>query len=118
VRRTSIISALLILVFTTSASACISGWSTPSADSCSPGLSHPHCPRKQSVRPVCGQSVKPLPAKCGLRSFTQFHFIAFHPLETRTPLRCVARSLAAATDAVIIVSSIGSPETDRGPPRS
>src|SRR5262249_35827277 len=91
VRRTGIISALLILVFTTSVSACISGWGSPSAASCSTARSQ-HCPRKSSsARPACSHSVTSLPAKCSLRGFAQLHFITFHPLETCTPLRCVAR---------------------------
>jgi hypothetical protein len=48
----------------------------------------------------------------------QFQFVAFHGFEISTPLRRVTGNISAPFDSTIIISSIGSPETDRGPPRS
>ena len=53
-----------------------------------------------------------------MRSFIQFQFVALHAFRISAPLQPAAGSFSRPPDAVIIVSSIGSPETDRGPPRS
>jgi hypothetical protein len=120
-RRTSVTSALLIAVLATAGSACASGWGSPFAGSC------PHtrkeCAHKKSatekvVALPCAHVLTPLSAKCSVRSFAHFRFIAFHTVETSIPLQLAARSIAPPSNARIIVSSVGSPETDRGPPRS
>jgi hypothetical protein len=53
-----------------------------------------------------------------MRSFVQIQFVAFRAFQISTPLLRSPGNLPAPSDSVIIVSSIGSPETDRGPPRS
>jgi hypothetical protein len=67
---------------------------------------------------VCGHILKSLPGNCGLRNFVQFQFVEFHNFEISAPLRATSDNISAPLDSAIIVSSIGSPETDRGPPRS
>jgi len=53
-----------------------------------------------------------------MRSFVPFQFLPFHAFEISTPLQRAAGNIPAPFDFVILVSSIGSPETDRGPPAS
>jgi hypothetical protein len=122
VRRTSITSVLLILVFATSASACVAEWGSQPATSCPHSSTRRVCVREKPGTAMafglCGHVLKSVPGKCGLRSFVQFQFVAFHKFEISAPLRRVAGNISAPFDSAIIVSSIGSPETDRGPPRS
>lgn len=122
-RRNSIISVLLILVLAASASGCVGGWGSQSAISCHRPSPRPACARGRLgtstvVGPACGHVLKALPGKCGLRGFVQFQFGAFQTFEISTPLPRVAGNISAPFDSAIIVSSIGSPETDRGPPCS
>jgi hypothetical protein len=71
-----------------------------------------------AANPVCGYVLKSQSGRCGIRGFAQFQFVTFHAFEISTPLQRAAGSIPAPFDFVIIVSSIGSPETDRGPPAS
>jgi hypothetical protein len=66
----------------------------------------------------CGRVLGPSPVTCGIRGFVQPKFAAFHGVEISIPLRCVAGRVSAPSDVPVVVSSVGSPETDRGPPRS
>jgi hypothetical protein len=123
VRRTFITSELLILVLATSASACVAGWGSQSATSCPRPSIRPACARKKTGTSktgdtACGHVLQSVPGQCGLRGLVQSQFVAFHKFEISTPLRRVAGNISAPLDSAIIVSSIGSPETDRGPPRS
>jgi hypothetical protein len=70
------------------------------------------------VGSVCGDVVKSMPGHCSLRSLLRFQFPAFQRFEVSTPLRRTAEIISAPRGASIIATSIGSPETDRGPPRS
>jgi hypothetical protein len=122
-RRASITSVLLILALGTSASACVAGWGSQSAPSCvRPNARQARARTKPSISTAvgttCGHSLKSLPGNCGLRNFVQFQFVTFHKFEVHTPLRPTCGNISAPLDSAIIVSSIGSPETDRGPPRS
>jgi len=121
VRRTST-SVLLILVLATSASACVAGWGQQEASSSHSSDRQACTGRKQvvssPVRAGCGHVLKSLPGRCGMRSFIQFQFVAFHAFQISAPFRRATGNISRPPDAVIIVSSIGSPETDRGPPRS
>jgi hypothetical protein len=118
-RRTSIASVLLILVLATSASACVAGWGQQ-ADSCAHTI-RPVSPLAKpgiATRTQCSHALESLPGRCGMRSFIQFQFVAFHAFQISAPLKRAAGNISRPPDAVIIASSIGSPETDRGPPRS
>jgi hypothetical protein len=53
-----------------------------------------------------------------MRGLVQFQLLALHSVEISLPLQRPVSNIAAPLDSTIIVSSIGSPETDRGPPRS
>lgn len=111
--RRSITSVLLIVAMATSASACVAGWCSQLETSCRPAGVRKACARE---KPACGPLIKSLPGKCGLRSFLQFHFAAFFTFEISTPFRCASSTISVPSDSVIIASSIGTPETDRGPP--
>jgi hypothetical protein len=121
-RRTSITSVLLILALVTSASACVAGCGSQTAPSCSRTGTRLACARKEpriatSMGRACGNVLKSQPARCGMRSFIQLQFVTLPTFEISVPLRRTA-SNSVPLDSMIVVSSIGSPETDRGPPRS
>jgi len=123
VRRTSLTSVLLIVVFNISAPACVAGWGSSPATFCRAASTRQACARKKlgtatAVGAPCGHLLKSQPDRCGLRSFVQFQFGAFRAFQISMPLRRAAGSISAPFDSGIIVSSIGSPETDRGPPLS
>jgi len=122
---------ILIVALATSASACVAGWGSEAASACSQPKTHAACAgkcpeakrmsdgsRKSAGRSACKYVVKTQPGKCGMRSFVQLEFLTRPASEISNPLRREAGNIAAPDDGVIIVSSVGSPETDRGPPRS
>jgi hypothetical protein len=122
VRRISITAVLLILVLVPSASACVAGWGSPITPSCPRTISRRDCTRKETATATirgraCGEVLKSLPARCGMRSFIQFQFVSLAGFEIAAPIKRTA-SNPVAFDSVVVVSSIGSPETDRGPPIS
>ena len=118
-RRASITSVLLIVVLASSASACVAGSGNPSLAACSRDrrISAPAKP-KVAVRSTCGHDLRSLPGRCGMRTFVQFQFVALHTEEIVSPLTRPAGRILLPSDSVILISSIGSPETDRGPPNS
>jgi hypothetical protein len=123
VHRTSITSALLILVVVTSASACVAECGSRPAPSCSRTNARRACTRKQAYtattkNPACGDTVKSQPGRCGMRGFIPFQSVTLPAFEISSPLNHTDGKVSAPLNAVIVVSSIGSPETDRGPPRS
>jgi len=121
-RRTAIISVLLSVVTAGSASACVGGWGSQSAHSCLSTGTRRTCVRKEArtttMRPACGDVLKSQPGRCGMRSFIQFQFVTLHACGISAPLQHATGRISARFDSRIVVSSIGSPETDRGPPRS
>jgi hypothetical protein len=119
VRRTSIIFVLILVLAT---SACVTGWGSQQTDSCVHPSARQCCGRKSSriatgVGVACRPVLKALPDKCSMRSFIPFQFVALHATQASAPLQ-PAGYISPAFDSVIIFSSIGPPETDRGPPRS
>lgn len=122
-RRPFITSALLILVLVPSASACVAGCGIQAEASCSDTARRHACRRKEPGIAItkhsrCSPVVKSLPSTCGMRSFVPFQFVSLHAADTSVPLQYAAGHISLPMDSVIIISSIGSPETDRGPPRS
>lgn len=122
-RRASATSVLLILAFATSASACVTGWRSQPKASCQRPSTGKTCSRKQPGTKVargsaCGHVLKSPSGQCSLRSFAQLQAAELHRFEIPTPLRQAAGQVTLPFNSVIVVSSIGSPETDRGPPRS
>jgi len=123
VRRVSITSVLLILALVASSSSCVAGWGSQRAASCSHSIVRKSCVRKnhavaKAMDPDCGRVLEQSPGTCGIRGFFQAKFAAFRGIEISIPLRRVAGRVSAPSDFPIMVSSVGSPETDRGPPRS
>lgn len=66
----------------------------------------------------CVLLLKAQPDKCGMRGFFQSQFVALRTAGICTPVRRAAGNNSAPFDSTTIVSSVGSPETDRGPPLS
>jgi hypothetical protein len=119
VRRTSITSALLILVMATSGSACVVGWgSQPDTYAARQACAGKKSGTATAKQPVCRPLLKSPPGKCGVRSFVQFQFVALHRFAISAPLQRAVSSISPPLALVILASSIGSPETDRGPPCS
>ena len=122
VRLAPITSVLLILVLATSASACVVGWGSQPAPSCSRTSTLGPCARKEprtaTMRPACGDVLKSQPGRCDMRSFIQFQVVSLHTFEISDPLEHKASNISAPIDSRVVVCSVGSPETDRGPPRS
>ena len=121
-RRTSITSGLLILVFATSASGCAIGWNSDPGTYCPRPSARQACVRKKpgttaARRSACGHILKSLPGRCSSRSLAQFQFAELHRFEIPSPLRQAGSKISLPCNPVI-ASSIGSPQTDRGPPRS
>ena len=52
-----------------------------------------------------------------MRTFVQLQVVALHTLDIVSPLTRPAGGISIPSDSVILISSIGSPETDRGPPQ-
>lgn len=124
VRRTSITSALLVMALATSSSGCVDGWGRHVALSCPRPRVRQDCARKKPASAAamglqCGHLLRSLPGNCGVRGFVQAQVAALHAFEASTPLRRTASCISAPFGSgIIIISAIGSPETDRGPPRS
>jgi len=123
------ISVMLIGVLAASASGCVAEWGSREATSCVDRSGRDRCrsakasslaAKAGSLAAVSGLclTVGSLPGRCGLRGLLSFQFIAFRSIEIVTPLEVALSGVSAASDSKIIVSSVGSPETDRGPPLS
>ena len=119
----SSIAGLLILVFATSTFGCATGSGREPLGFCARGRSQRLCtPRKsRSAEPKssrCGHVLKLSRGQCSLRSLAQFQFAELRDFEISSPLQRATGKASPALDSRIIVLSIGSPETDRGPPYS
>ena len=121
-RRNALISAFLVIVLATAAFGCVSDWSGKPSSSCNNSSIQKPCVRKPGTavakRSGCGDNVKSVPGLCNVRGFAQFQFTEFRKFEIAGPLRQVEGRISRPRNAAILVSSIGSPETDRGPPTS
>ncbi len=121
-RRAAFTSVLLILVLVTSASACVAGCDGQIPPSRPHTINRRAYTRKEPPTAIIrgrafGDVLKSLPARCGMRSFIQFQFVTLAVFEIAAPFKRMG-SNSVPCGSVIAVSSIGSPETDRGPPRS
>ena len=121
--RSSIASGLLILVFATSAFGCATGSGSEPRGFCPRGRSQRLCTTSKSRVAVptsfrCGNVLKSSRGQCSLRSLVQFQFAELRDFEISTPLQRATGKASPALTSRIIVLSIGSPETDRGPPHS
>ena len=121
--RSSITSGLLILVFATSAFGCATGSDSEPLRFCPRGRSQRLCTTSKSraAEPKssrCGYVLKSSRGQCSLRSLAQFQFAELRDFEVSRPLQRATGKASPALNSRIIVLSIGSPETDRGPPHS
>jgi hypothetical protein len=122
-RRIHVMAALLVLLLTTSASVCITGWTDEPSPVCHHQTAHhtyagaKRSTAKEVAHLACSGSLKS-PARCGIRGFDQLQFAEFGPRLCSSPLLIPTDTIAAPAYTKIVISSIGSPETDRGPPRS
>jgi hypothetical protein len=113
-RRISLISALLILTLSASVSRCITGSSDGAPAGC--WLSHVRLSRV-TAGDQCGDTARSRSKQCSLRGMLQFQFLTLPPVRVTPPQQVVAES-KTPVDSTIKFTSIGSPETDRGPPLS
>lgn len=95
----------------------------PAKSSCSTSGKRHACVRREPRTAItkgsrCSPVVKSLPSTCGMRSFVPFQFVTLHAVETSVPVPNTGGHISLPLDSAIIISSVGSPETDRGPPRS
>ena len=116
-------SVLLMLALVTSGSACVAGYGNETAPFCSHAMTRQTCTGEgpsgaAAMGNACRDILKSLPGRCGMRSFVQFQFVTFIASEISIPLQHTTSNLWMPLESTIVVSSIGSPETDRGPPRS
>ena len=121
--RSSIVSGLLILVFATSTFGCATSFGSEPLGFCPRGHSQRfRVSRKSRVAELqssrCGRVLKQSRGRCSLRSLAQFQFAELRHFEIFSPLQRATGKASPALNSRIIVSSIGSPETDRGPPHS
>jgi hypothetical protein len=107
-------AVLLLLVMAGSASACAIG-QPDGGDGCRRAT--PQSCARASVR-GCPNVLKERPANCGLRGLFRTYPGAARRFSGCTGLRLVCGRAPAAEQPDILNTSIGSPETDRGPPRS
>jgi hypothetical protein len=120
-RRGSIISGLMIPVLATSALGCASGWVGKAGTFCSRPSTRRTCAgRKPGTTAAegrsCGHTLKSSPGR--LRSLAQFQLAEHRRFELASPPQQARSKASPSSNSAIVVSSIGSPETDRGPPRS
>ncbi len=117
-RRASLIAALLILSLANSASACVIAPSRTPASCHRTRLTNPCAPKTLHIaNPACDPVLKSAPAQCSLRGLLQFHFLLLRTFDIAAPLLHIAKK-SSPPPATLKLTSIGSPETDRGPPRS
>ncbi|HKV94004.1 MAG TPA: hypothetical protein VJW20_15760 [Candidatus Angelobacter sp.] len=118
--RRAATAMLLATVFTALSSACVAGLGSGTAISCGEALPKP----RECSRPVrnvkaadCRTIISAAKARCGLRTFVQITAVQAVTVSLSAPQPQSAEAVRPG-DAVIIVSSVGPSETDRGPPCS
>jgi hypothetical protein len=114
-RRSSLISALLILTLSASVSTCITGSIGGAPAGCR--RSHVRLSRV-TTGDQCGDIVRSQTKQCSLRGMLQFQFLTLPSVRVAPPQQAVAEYTTPPVDPTIKFTSIGSPETDRGPPLS
>jgi len=113
-------AALFALVtLATSASACVEGAGSSYSNGCVRSVG-PSCQRQLHAAnaPRCSPFLKAVPAHCDIRGLVQVHIVAFTKFEIPSPLTLVTAQVLLPSGPALRKSSIGSPETDRGPPFS
>jgi len=115
------IAVLLVLLIAGLAPACIAGWTGDASDHCGVPRIAVHkkaaserCKRSQR----CAPQLRARAGRCGFRSFLQLQFAQSRPAVAMPPRMQIQGKIALPPAATLALSSIGSPHTDRGPPRS
>src|SRR5947209_2439305 len=118
-RRPAILAVLLMIVVNTMAAACVSD--TREIAKCSrvarTACSHRTGAALRRARD-CGESVYRIPEHCRMRGFGASPIAALAPAERLNSKPTPTAKIEAPDDPVIVATSVGPPETDRGPPRS
>jgi len=117
VRPRLLISALLILALFASASACVAGTSDDSA-ACVRARFRPCRSEFAHTQTNSSYALRAPIAQCALRGLLPFQFLTLPAFEMAVPLELTAQDVTEPSDSAVELTSIGSPETDRGPPRS
>jgi len=123
VERISITSCLLIPVLFTSTLGCVTGRAGKTPNLCSTRSAHHACQKTKHLvgnthGPSCGETLSGLPAPCNLHGFVQSQMAVLPNLELPSPAQHPTGEVSLPSRAIFIFSSIGSPQTDRGPPLS
>lgn len=109
-----VIAALLTLTTALSASACVEGVGGSAAERCTSRVQCSRALRNQA----CPVIVKFSPGHCGVRGLLQFHFVSYQSLDSEPHFSLFSQRVFVSARPGFRLSSIGSPETDRGPPLS
>lgn len=118
VRSKTISAGLVILVFSASAFGCVAGWSGDSPKLCGASIARKNCARKKPTRATGCDVLRSFPRRCSLRSLAQGYAVEFARFEISSPLKDVRDRVSIPSTPTILISTVVSPETDRGPPRS
>jgi len=123
VGRTSITSCLLILVLFTSTLGCVTGGSGKVTNICSTRSARHACHKAKpgigdAHGAACGETLSEVSAPCNLRSFLQVQIAVLPNIEMPSPALRATGEVSLPSRVSFIVSSVGSPQTDRGPPLS
>jgi hypothetical protein len=115
----SILSALLIVNLIVSVSACIEGGGSASKNDRARS-NCPSCKRQLHTADArsCSPVLKEVPSRCEIRGLARFHIVAFGRSDVSSPLWLVIARVVIPSAPVLRKFSIGSPESDRGPPFS
>jgi hypothetical protein len=117
-RHSAILALLLVMVINTVAAACVSDAS---------GMRPSYCVRNPKPKMAtfrihraggCAGSVHHLPDTCRMRGFSQSPVAAIARVEQLKVGLARAAKVVAPEGPRFVVTSVGPPETDRGPPRS
>jgi len=122
-RRGFFTSIALIWALALSTTLCVGGWCT------APCASPPQCGTQATCRAKkaalhfawrgeCSDGLRAPAAKCALRNLAQAQPAISRATKVSAPQRIATGKVSALFDFGFIVSSIGSPQTDRGPPLS
>ena len=121
-QHSSIKAGILILVLATSAFGCATGSGSDLLGSCHRSDDRRRCMGGKSGSAISKESacykLESTRNQCSLRSLAQFQFAEFRRFEISSPLRGTSGKASPGFNSRIVGSSIGPPETDRGPPHS
>jgi hypothetical protein len=118
-RKKSLTAAMLVLLIAGLAPACVAGWNGEAASSCT-GERQPAIRknRNDGCRRAkdCGAQLRAQASHCGFRTFLQLQFAELRLAANELPKLGVRGTVPVQPAVTISLSSIGSPQSDRGPP--